>query len=254
MEIVTQNEFRAGELPLALMQQQMGGMAKAGLPILSPMSTATASVDMEVEQFMVGLLDDETFSSTSSCPSSFCTGNYETYADDLEPDDADLIDELGAAIFDDDQDPVSSAGQSVSVALAAGKSAVVAGLGTGGGFVNDKKRNFNETGASDVSQPASVHGYRDECQGVDGLSYPAAYGACGRVGWNAATTAEDIQRQKTTKYRRTVAIPRYLRKKANRNWNKKAMYESRTKAARARSRINGKFVISEDSEPGYYFV
>lgn len=42
-------------------------------------------------------------------------------------------------------------------------------------------------------------------------------------------------------YRKYVAIPRYLRKRKNRDWNHKPMHYSRTEAAQRRGRSNGKF-------------
>jgi len=244
MEIVAQTGVRAGELPLA--RRQMGKMAKAALSPLPPMGTVTASMDMEVEQLMVAILDDETVGSTSGCRSDFCIRDDETNTDALEVEDADLIDELGAALFDDDQDFVLCAGQSVNhtVVPAVGESAVAVGVGTGRGLVKDNKRKCDKVDSSEASQP----GYWLSDQATSGTS------ADGGVDWAPAATAEEVRRQMTNKYRRTVAIPRYLRKKANRNWSKKAMYETRTKAAQARSRVNGKFVVSDDSEPGFYFV
>jgi len=286
MELVAQMYFRletgaAGPLVERETAQiaQKAAASTGGAATAVTCSSATSAcmdLEVEVEQFMSSFLDDETSgSSLAYFPGSGSGSGCDSGALDLDAvcEDADLIDELGGVLFDDndiDEAVKPAAGRAVSpsssvVALAPsvpigtgsfctsspGVTALSFAVGGGGavvvaeevvGVVTDKKRKSDEIDAHGAFQPAYSYG-------------AVAYGAGAYEGAAAVAKMEkEVRRQETSKYRRTVAIPRYLRKKANRNWSKKAMYESRTKAAKARSRVNGKFVVSDDSEPGFYFV
>jgi len=54
-------------------------------------------------------------------------------------------------------------------------------------------------------------------------------------------------------YRRTVAIPRYLAKRARRDWSKKSLHLSRRVAANRRSRKDGKFSQCDVFRPASQF-
>ena len=273
MELVAQMYFRletgaAGPLVERETAQiaQKAAASTGGAATAVTYSSATSAcmdLEVEVEQFMSSFLDDETsgsslayFPGSGSGSGSGCDSG----ALDLDAvcEDADLIDELGSVLFDDndiDEAVKLAAGRAVSpsssvVALAPsvpigtgsfctsspGVTALSFAVGGGGavvvaeevvGVVTDKKRKSDEIDAHGAFQPAYSYG-------------AVAYGAGAYEGAAAVAKMEkEVRRQETSKYRRTVAIPRYLRKKANRNWSKKAMYENKTKATKARSQVNG---------------